>query len=119
MIIHGFIIDAHFSQGTLQKSLPSAASGLNVNDQAQGPGLILSDGRKLDRPGTPKNDALRQWVKDDMPYMENKKCSKPPTRYIIYIYHQYTRDGTMQMLAAQPQLHLHPSTCESLNSAPC
>jgi hypothetical protein len=46
-----------------------------------------------------------------------------PGIYIyMYHHHQYTRDGTMQMLAAQPQLHLHPSTCdtcESLNSAPC
>jgi len=27
-----------------------------------------------------KNDGVRQWASDDIPYiMENKKCSKPPT----------------------------------------
>ena len=35
-----------------------------------------------------KNDGVRQWVSDDIPYiMEKKKYLKPPTRH-IYIYIQ-------------------------------
>ena len=40
MIIYGFIIGAHFSTGDSPK-ISSTSCGLNVNDQAQGPGLIL------------------------------------------------------------------------------
>ena len=38
-----------------------------------------------------KNDGVRQWVSDDIPYMKwkHKKCLKPPTRSKIIDHHKY------------------------------